>query len=237
MMTRYNYASLFSYTLFFVFLVSITPCPSFALEITPTIEQSSPNDNATQKSEEDTIVYPELNDIVMGSDKAPIMLVEYSSINCTHCARFRHDGIKTLKERYISTGKVQMVYRHFPLDYPAVEYMSLVAQQPQEKWPELLDIAYERQKDWLGKPIEKLGEVLGISAKECKKAMACEETKGLIMAKRFNAEKVVDIQATPTFHLFYTEKGVEKSLLINEGISPKDLFKKLDELLAKADRV
>ena len=226
-------------TIFFtllVFLLSITPCPSFATEKTHTPEQTTNEKNTAQGVEENTVVYPELNDIVMGSDKAPIMLVEYSSINCTHCARFRHEAIKALKERYIKTGKVQMVYRHFPLDYPAVEYMSIVAQQPQEKWPELLDVAYERQKDWLGKPIEKLGEVLGISDKECKKAMACEETKGLIMAKRFNAEKVVDIQATPTFHLFYTEKGVEKSLLINDGISPKDLFKKLDELLAKADR-
>ncbi len=232
-MTRFN-KTIFSTLL--AFLLSLTPWSSFAAETARAPEQVTNDGNTAQVDEENNVVYPELNDIVMGSDKAPIMLVEYSSINCTHCARFHHEAIKVLKERYIETGKVQMVYRHFPLDYPAVEYMSIVAQQPQEKWPELLDVAYERQKDWLGKPIEKLGEVLGISAKECKKAMACEETKGLIMAKRFNAEKVVDIQATPTFHLFYTEKSVEKSLLINEGISPKDLFNKLDELLTKADR-
>jgi len=233
MMTRFKYAS---FSIFFVFLLSIVPCSSFAVENAPPPKQPNNQENTAQTTEEDNIVYPELNDIIIGSDKAPIMLVEYSSINCTHCAHFRHEAIKVLRERYIETGKVQMVYRHFPLDYPAVEYMSIVAQQPQEKWPELLDIAYERQEDWLGHPIEKLGEILGISAKDCKKAVACEETKGLIMAKRFNAEKVVDIQATPTFHLFYTEKGVEKSLLINEGISPKDLFKQLDQLLEKADR-
>lgn len=234
MMTKFK-CTIFSIS--FAFLLSIASCSSFAAAIASAPQQTNNQEKTTQVAEEDNIVYPELNDIIMGSDKAPIMMVEYSSINCTHCADFRHKGLKELKERYIETGKVQMVYRHFPLDYTAVEYMSIVAQQPQEKWPELLDIAYEHQKDWLGKPIEKLGEVLGISAKDCKKAMACEETKGLIMAKRFNAEKVVDIQATPTFQLFYTEKGVEKSLLINEGISPKDFFKKLDELLAKADRI
>tara|TARA_R110002095_G_scaffold126453_5_gene109571 strand:+ start:726 stop:1385 length:660 start_codon:yes stop_codon:yes gene_type:complete len=209
--------------LVFVFLITSLPNTSFGKENTP----------SNKEAQENAIVYPELNDIVVGNDKAPIMLVEYSSINCTHCAKFHHSALKDLKEKYINTGKVQLVYRHFPLDYPAVEYMSLVAQQPPEKWLDLLDVAYERQGEWVGKPVEKLGEILGISAQECKKAMACEETKGLIMAKRFNAEKVVDIQATPTFHIFYTEKGVEKSLLINDGITPKDLLKKLDELLAK----
>ncbi|NCP62630.1 MAG: thioredoxin domain-containing protein [Alphaproteobacteria bacterium] len=231
MMTKFKYAFLF------IFLLNITSCPAFAMESTLPSEGSENKENAAQAAEEDNIVYPELNDIVIGSDKAPIILVEYSSINCTHCARFRHKSIKDLKERYITPGKVRTVYKHFPLDYSAVEYMSIVAQQPQEKWPELLEKAYERQNDWLGHPVEKLGEILGISAEDCKKALACDETKGLIMAKRFNAEKVVDIQATPTFHIFYTEKGVKKSLLINEGITPEDLFKKLDELLEKADRV
>lgn len=208
---------------FLLIYLILLPCPSFGL--------------AKTETQEENIVYPELNDIVLGSDNAPLKLVEYSSINCTHCAHFRHVALKKLKEKYINTGKIQLIYRHFPLDYPAVEYMSLVAKHPHEKWPALLEVAYERQGEWIGKPVEKLGEILGMNTQECKQAMGCEETKGLIMAKRFNAEKVVDIQATPTFHIFYTEKGVEKSLLINEGITPKDLLKKLDELLEKADRV
>ncbi len=186
---------------------------------------------------EEIQVYSELDDIVLGTDEAPIMLVEYSSINCTHCANFHHKAFQNLKEKYIDTKKVQMVFKHFPLDYQAVEYMSLVAKQPHDKWMGLLDIAYERQEEWIGKPPETLAKILGISPEDCKAARACEHTKELIMAKRFNAEQVIDIEATPTFHLFYKVNGVEKNLLINKGITPKDLTKKLDEILKIADKI
>ena len=129
-----------------------------------------------------------------------------------------------------------MVFKHFPLDYQAVEYMSLIVKQPHDKWLGLLNIAYERQKEWLGHPPEKLAEVLGISKKDCAAARACEETKERIIAKRFNAEQVVEINATPTFHIFYKVKGIEKNVLINDGITVTDLNKKLDEILAIADK-
>ena len=191
---------------------------------------------AADKPMEKIETYPEINDIVLGSDDAPIMMVEYSSINCTHCADFHHKAFDDLKKKYIDTKKIQIVFKHFPLDFQAVEYMSLIVKQPHDKWLGLLDVAYERQKEWLGQPPEKLAKILGISAEECKSALACDHTKELIMAKRFNAEQVIDIEATPTFHLFYKVKGVDKNLLINKGITPKDLTKKLDEILKIADK-
>lgn len=53
-------------------------------------------------------------DIVLGSDKAPVTIVEYSSFTCPNCANFANDTFPILKKDYIDTGKVKFVLRVFP---------------------------------------------------------------------------------------------------------------------------
>jgi len=57
---------------------------------------------------------PSKDDHVYGNSTAPITLIEYSDFECPYCKRF-HDTAKQLVDR--SDGKVDLVYRHFPLDF------------------------------------------------------------------------------------------------------------------------
>ncbi len=180
-----------------------------------------------------TTTFPEIEDIVLGHDDAKIALVEYSAINCTHCAAFRKEFSEPFHKKFIDTHKVQLVFKHFPLDYAAVEYMSLIVKQPKDKWLELFNKALEHQKEWLGKKPEVLAKILGISKADCQSALNCQLTKQMVMAKRFNAEQVLEINATPTFLIIYRLNGKVKSELINEGISPNDLLAKLDQIYTK----
>jgi protein-disulfide isomerase len=173
----------------------------------------------------------EIDDIVLGSAEAPLTLVEYSSINCVHCAQFHAQHFNHLKAKFIDTGKVRYVLKHFPLDHTAVDYMAIIATQPQEQWLPLLEVAYQHQKQWLGQPVEKLGEVLGLSKTECTAALTCEATRDKIIAKRFNAEQHLDIQATPTFHIIYVNGSTHKEEFLNQGLTPEALEKKLDAYL------
>lgn len=50
-------------------------------------------------------------DMALGSAKAPITLVEYSSPTCPHCKEFHEIIYPTLKAEYIDTGKVRFVLR------------------------------------------------------------------------------------------------------------------------------
>jgi len=52
-------------------------------------------------------------DHIMGSVDAPIMVVEYSDLECPFCKRF-HSVMEEVVSAY--NGKVAWVYRHFPLD-------------------------------------------------------------------------------------------------------------------------
>ena len=57
-----------------------------------------------------------LPDLVLGKADAPVTIVEYASMTCSHCANFHTAVLPKLKEKYIDTGKVRLILREFPLD-------------------------------------------------------------------------------------------------------------------------
>ncbi len=56
---------------------------------------------------------PAKDDHVYGNPAASVTLIEYSDFECPYCKLF-HNTVKQLVDR--SDGKVDLVYRHFPLD-------------------------------------------------------------------------------------------------------------------------
>ena len=52
----------------------------------------------------------------LGDPKAPVTIVEYASMTCSHCATFHVNTYPAMKERYITPGRVYYVLREFPLD-------------------------------------------------------------------------------------------------------------------------
>ncbi len=55
-------------------------------------------------------------DHFLGNLNAPVVLIEYASFTCPHCASFAQDVFPLIKEKYIDTGKLLYIYRDFPLD-------------------------------------------------------------------------------------------------------------------------
>lgn len=51
----------------------------------------------------------------MGNPNAPLKLVEYGSLSCPHCAKLANDGMKTLVDKYVNSGKVSYEFRSFPI--------------------------------------------------------------------------------------------------------------------------
>jgi len=61
---------------------------------------------------------------MMGNPNAPIKLVEYGSRSCPHCAKFDEEGVPTLRDKYVASGKVSYEFRdyavHGAIDVPAI---------------------------------------------------------------------------------------------------------------------
>jgi len=52
----------------------------------------------------------------IGSRQARVALVEFSDFYCPYCARFATDVLPELRRRYVDTGRVLLIFRHFPLE-------------------------------------------------------------------------------------------------------------------------
>ena len=53
----------------------------------------------------------------MGSANAPLVMVEYTDLECPFCQQFHNTTFAQVKANYIDTGKVRFVSRDFPLDF------------------------------------------------------------------------------------------------------------------------
>lgn len=51
------------------------------------------------------------NERSLGSDDAPVTMIEYASVSCGHCATFHEEVWDTLETEFISTGQVRFVMR------------------------------------------------------------------------------------------------------------------------------
>ena len=54
------------------------------------------------------------SDHLLGNPSAPIVIIEYSDLECPYCKSF-HDTMHKIIDEYGTKGQVAWVYRHFPL--------------------------------------------------------------------------------------------------------------------------
>src|SRR6188472_1687158 len=98
-----------------------------------------------------------LPEMAMGSDKAPVTVIEYASMTCPHCAHFHETVYPELKKRYIDTGKVRYIFREFPLDRTAAGAAMLARCAEPSKFFPLIETLFQQQAKWaVEKPLQPL---------------------------------------------------------------------------------
>ena len=92
------------------------------------------------------------DDPMLGDPDAPLSIVEFSNFQCKFCLRFHSDTLPLLKTQYIDTGKVNLVYRDFPISKIYLNSMpaALASEcaNEQGKFWEYHDVLFENQEVW-----------------------------------------------------------------------------------------
>ncbi len=86
---------------------------------------------------------------ILGDPNAPNILVEYASLSCVHCANFHIKKLPEIKDKLINTGKVQYIYKDFPLDLPAMLASMIAHCYEGEQFYSILNSLFINQKKWL----------------------------------------------------------------------------------------
>ncbi|MGH6684490.1 MAG: DsbA family protein [Pseudolabrys sp.] len=149
-----------------------------------------------------------LPDMVMGSDSAPVTIIEYASATCPHCAHFQETTFPELKKQYIDTGKVKYIFREFPLDNLAAAAFMLArcaGKDEHQKYFALVDTLFKQQQTWaVEKPIPPLlaiAKQAGFTEDSFNGCLANQQILDGIEKVRSRAVDVFKVSSTPTFFI------------------------------------
>jgi protein-disulfide isomerase len=144
-------------------------------------------------------------DVVLGSEKAPVTIIEYASMTCPHCAQFQAKTFPKLKERYIDTGKVRYIFREFPLDPLAAGAFMLARCADKDKYLSIVDLFFGTQREWVVpnplQPLFNIAKQAGYNEETFNACLKNQQILDGIQNVRDHAAKVLNVESTPTFFI------------------------------------
>ena len=164
-----------------------------------------------------------------GRPDAPVMVTEFYSLTCSHCAAFHQNTYPMVKRDLIQTGSLRLVWVDFPLDQVALAAACVARSLPAERYEGFIGALLANQDRWAftrGDPREELAKMAalaGMSRAKYDEALADDGLKRAILTQRQVAEKEFNVSATPSFS-FRGRKTINQS-----GDMPFDKFKQLAE--------
>lgn len=169
----------------------------------------------------------------LGSEDAPITVMEFSSLTCSHCGHFHTETFPEIRKNYIETGKVRFIFRELPLNKPAMDASQILRCLPEDQYVSFMQLLFETQDKWAFEEdyMDKLrqnAKLAGMSDDAFDKCMSDENIKDGLVSNIQEAGKVYEVNSTPSFII---DGGKEKLV----GAQPYEAFANMfDKLLAGA---
>lgn len=88
---------------------------------------------------------------VIGSDSAPVEIVEYADFGCPACARLNIITMPDVRRLLVATGRTRLRFRDFPLGNPVVDmaHQAAACAGEQGRFFEMADQLYLNQSRWV----------------------------------------------------------------------------------------
>ncbi|KJV81630.1 thioredoxin family protein [Rickettsia hoogstraalii str. RCCE3] len=153
------------------------------------------------------------NDMVLGNKKSNVIVVEYFSPTCPHCAYYHQTIFPELKKKYIDTNKIAYVVREFiatkqDLDAAIlarckgdinsfVQFHNIILQQ-QDKW------AYSNKYREL---LTDIGQLGGVPPEEYKQCLNSDKITETLIANTNFVAKTPKFIGTPSFFVNGVQTG------------------------------
>ncbi|MDP2619679.1 MAG: DsbA family protein [Hyphomicrobiales bacterium] len=163
-----------------------------------------------------------LKEMELGTKDAPITVIEYASMTCGHCANFHNNIYPEFKAKYIDTGKVRFIFREFPLD-PLAAGAFMLARCTESNYFGFVEMLFDQQEAWTetSDPVDalfSLSKQAGFTEESFDKCLSNQQLLDEINAVKDRAEKLFDVDSTPTFFV---------NGQIARGVQTVDDFEKL----------
>ena len=172
------------------------------------------------------------DDFIIGVENAPITIIEYSSLSCSHCADFHNDTLTDLIKEYVDTEKVRFVFRDFPFNYPALLGSMVLRCIPQEVRYDYMNALFQLQPTWVSKnndkTIQELYKIMQSGGMKKEEFASCISNKDLeeeILQGVINAQNEYNIRSTPSFLI--------NGILVEGNKTIKEFRQIIDKILSE----
>ncbi len=171
------------------------------------------------------------DDFVIGNIEAPITVIEYASLSCSHCANFHQDTLPQIIKEYVNKNKVKIVFRDFPLNYPALMGSMILQCIDNDVRYEYLSALFMLQSKWVNSDFEiakkellKILQAGGMTKDQFNECLNNKDLEQKILQNIIDARNEFDIGTTPSFLINGT---------LIEGNKPFKNFKKIIDNILK----
>ena len=169
---------------------------------------------------------------ILGDPNAMITVVEFGDYQCTFCYKFHQDTMKKIDDNYISSGKVNFVYKDFPLNGEASKIAAEASYcaQKQGKFWQYHNIVFDNwngeNTGWVtGNALLEFAKYSELNIEEFNTCMNNSEYKEKVLQNEQFAREI-NIDATPSF-LIFSENEVYRII----GAQPFERFEQVFEEL------
>jgi len=174
-----------------------------------------------------------LKGMQIGSEDAPVSIIEYRSLTCSHCAEFSNETYPLLKSEFIDTGVVKFELRPFALNAIDLNAFKLLHCADETDFFALDKLLFKEQKKWIvtnpsdqvlensTKALGDYGILFGISEDDYAECLNNEKITDFILSERINGVENFDISSTPTF------------IINGEIFSGNKSFEELEKIILK----
>jgi protein-disulfide isomerase len=172
----------------------------------------------------------------IGSADAPVLLLEFTDLQCPYCARHALQTFPQLKRDYIDTGKVQYASRDLPLERHKHAFPAAVASRcagEQGKFWEFRHALFDQQDALASEPYARIAGELGLDVERLEACRKDGRQADNVRADMALAQ-LSNISATPSFVLgrIVNDEFLGETF---SGAQPYENFKaKIDEALKAA---
>jgi len=169
----------------------------------------------------------------LGSPDAPVVVEIWSDFQCPYCGLAARN-LKTIEDEYVKTGRVRLVYRHFPFIGEESRWAAQASEcaAAQGKFWTYHDLLFAHQKgenegNFLPGRLRELARQAGLDEEEFKRCFQ-EERYASVVTEEFNQGRARGIRATPTFFI--------NGQMIEGALTPEQLRRIFEEILARSSK-
>lgn len=142
----------------------------------------------------------------LGDPNAPVVVKEFASLSCPHCAAFHKSNYEKLKTDYIDTGKVYFIYNDFPLNAPALDGAMVARCLPESSYFAFIKLLFDTQEQWAfqqdhKQALRQNAKLAGADDALLDKCLASTALKEGLVARMKEMGEKYKIESTPSFVL------------------------------------